>query len=266
MKNETFGGDCDLAADSPRGARAILIRLASFLGRRCQACGAATRGGDPRGPASGRLLCGPCRERLAPRRAGFCPACGLAYADVAAEPYLCGPCRSAPPPWRNFAWHGPYEGLLGELVRDFKFSRRLGLARLLGALALEAWDRAAPAGPAPDLAVPVPLHPRRLAERGYNQSLLLARGLARSRGLTLDPAALARTRDTEPQARLAGTARRENIRGAFAADPDRVAGRGALLVDDVMTTGGTLEEASLALLRAGARSVDVLVLARTPRE
>jgi len=244
----------------------FFTRLASFLGRRCQACGAATRGGDLAGPASGRLLCAECARLLAPRLAGFCPACGLTYADAAAEPYVCGPCRSAPRPWRNFAWHGPYAGLLGELLRGFKFNARLGLSRLLAALALEAWDRAAPAGPAPDLVAPVPLHPRRLQERGYNQSLLLARDLARARNLVLDPAALARVRDTTPQARLAGAARRENIRGAFAADPARVAGRGALLVDDVMTTGGTLEEATLALLQAGARSVDVLVLARTPRE
>jgi ComF family protein len=247
----------------------FLIRLASFLGRRCQACGEAFRGGEPGGPVSGRLLCAGCRERLAPRRAGFCPACGLTYADAAAEPYLCGPCRSAPRPWRNFAWHGPYEGLLGDLLRAFKFNSRLGLSRLLAALAREAWERAAqdgPTGPAPDLAVPVPLHPRRLAARGYNQTLLLARDLARSHGLALDPAALSRVRDTPPQVRLAGVERRENIRGAFVADRARVAGRGALLVDDVMTTGGTLEEASLALLRAGARSVDVLVLARTPRD
>ena len=246
----------------------FLVRLASFLGRRCQACGEAFRGGDPGGPASSRLLCPGCRELLAPRVAGFCPGCGLTFADPAAEPYLCGPCRSAPRPWRNFAWHGPYEGLLGELLRAFKFNQRLGLSRLLAALAREAWERSAAqgaAGPAPDLVVPVPLHPRRLAARGYNQSLLLAQDLARAHGLALDPAALARVRDTPPQARLAGEERRENIRGAFAADPARVAGRGVLLVDDVMTTGGTLEEACQALLRAGARSADVLVLARTPR-
>ncbi len=242
------------------------VRLASFLGRRCQACGEAFRGGEPGGEESARLLCPGCRDLLAPRRAGYCPACGLCYADAAAEPYLCGPCRSAPRPWRNFAWHGPYAGLLGELLRTFKFNARLGLSRVLAALAREAWERAARDGPAPDLLVPVPLHPRRLAERGYNQSLLLARGLAGLPGLGLDPAALARVRDTPPQARLAGAERRDNLRGAFAADRGRVAGRGVVLVDDVMTTGGTLEEASLALLRAGARSVDVLVLARTPRE
>ena len=244
-------------------------RLASFLGRRCQACGAAFRHGGPEDVEAGesaRLLCPDCRVLLAPRLAGFCPACGLPFADASADPYLCGPCRSAPRPWRNFAWHGPYQGLLGQLLREFKFTARLGLSRVLATLAREAWERAPQDGAAPDLVVPVPLHPRRLAERGFNQSLLLAGGLKPLPGLAFDPGALVRLRDTAPQARLDGAERRDNLRGAFAADPGRVEGRGVVLVDDVMTTGGTLEEATLALIRAGARSVDVLVVARTARE
>jgi len=211
------------------------------------------------------MLCAACAERLAPRLAGYCPACGLTFADAAAEPYLCGPCRSAPRPWRNFAWHGPYAGLLDELLRGFKFNARLGLSRLLAALALEAWDRViseGPAGPAPDLVAPVPLHPRRLQARGYNQSLLLARDLSRFRNLDLDPAALVRVRDTTPQARLSGAERRENIRGAFAADPARADGRGVLLVDDVMTTGATVGECAAVIRAAGAAAVHVLTVAR----
>ncbi len=127
-------------------------------------------------------------------------------------------------------------------------------------LCLEAGARA-PA-PAPDLVVPVPLHPRRLRERGFNPATLLARALARERRVRLDPVALRRVRDTPSQTRLDRRARRRNVRGAFVARarvPPRV-----WLVDDVVTTGSTLGEAARALRRAGARSVVGVCAARTP--
>ncbi len=114
-----------------------------------------------------------------------------------------------------------------------------------------------------DVIVPVPLHIRRLRWRGFNQALLLAKPLAKRFGVPLDPFILRRTRATPPQVSLGEADRRRNIAGAFAVRiPGLVRDRSALLVDDVYTTGATVNECARALRRAGARRVDVLVLAR----
>ena len=246
--------------------------LAGWLGRlgrrllaacdRCQACQGLL-------PADAALpLCPSCRDRLAPRLGGFCPRCGAMGQDAAAAPGLCLDCRLDGRPWDGFAFHGRYEGLLRELVLGFKFHGRLGQGRLLAGFLAAAWRRAAARGGpgcpdgTPDLLVPTPLHPRRLAWRGFNQSLELARLLGREIGAPLAPQALARLRDTVPQSSLPGRERRTNLTGAFAADPAQVAGRRVLLIDDVMTTGATVETAAQALRRAGAVRVDVAVAAR----
>ena len=229
---------------------------------RCQACQGLL-------PADAALpLCPACRNRLAPRLGGFCPRCGAMGQDAAATPGLCLDCRRDGRPWDGFAFHGRYEGLLRELVLGFKFHGRLGQGRLLAGFLAAAWRRAAARdGPGcpdqtPDLLVPTPLHPRRLAWRGFNQSLELARLLGREIGTPVASQALARLRDTVPQSSLPGRERRTNLTGAFAADPAQVAGRRVLLIDDVMTTGATVETAAQALRRAGAVRVDVAVAAR----
>ncbi len=115
----------------------------------------------------------------------------------------------------------------------------------------------------PDLIMPVPLHPRRLRERGFNQALLLANAFFPDRRGKIAPALLARRYWTLPQTGLSGPARRKNIKGAFRVKkPARIAGRQVLLVDDVLTTGATVEECARVLCRAGAREVQVITLAR----
>ena len=112
---------------------------------------------------------------------------------------------------------------------------------------------------------PIPLTPARLAERGFNQAWELARRVAQRRGLRARSDALQRVLDTPPQAALSSTERRRNLRNAFAPAPgDALKGAHVALVDDVMTTGATVREAAAALLRGGALSVQVWVLARTP--
>jgi len=144
-------------------------------------------------------------------------------------------------------------------VQRFKYGPDVTLAPTLG-------DFLADNGPVMDayaLLVPVPLHPSRLRWRGFNQALLLARPLARRGRVRLAPFALARTRPTAPQVGLNDKERQENIAGAFTVrDPVLVRGRSILLIDDVYTTGATVNECARVLRGAGARRVDVLVLAR----
>ncbi|MGB7949152.1 MAG: ComF family protein [Candidatus Binatia bacterium] len=115
-----------------------------------------------------------------------------------------------------------------------------------------------------DLIVPVPLHPKRLRWRGFNQSLLLARQVSRKYDVPVDPFLLDRRRETLTQTELTEEERRRNVRGAFETDPKKsLKGRRVLLVDDVYTSGATVNECSRVLMRAGAREVTVLTLART---
>jgi ComF family protein len=116
-----------------------------------------------------------------------------------------------------------------------------------------------------DLILPVPLHPGRLRQRGFNQSLLLARYFGRKHSIPLDFTALQRSRPTPPQTQLSGSQRQTNVRGAFQVRrPEGVSEKRILLIDDVFTTGATVRECAKVLLGAGAKQVDVLTLARVP--
>lgn len=234
----------------------------SFLGlvlgaRRCPACGRVVSGSGDRA-----RLCPDCALALAPRLGGYCPVCGALCENPQAPPAPCPACRRGGGAVDAVVFHGRYEGVLRALILDFKFGGGLPRARVLGGFLVAAWTRAGLAPASDRLLVPVPLHPRRLAWRGFNQSLELARVAGGRLGLPLVPEAMSRIRHTVPQSRLAGSRRRENIQGAFAADPAVVAGRSVVLVDDVMTTGATVETAARALRQAGAVRVDVLVVGR----
>lgn len=252
--------------------------MRSVLTRAFSAALSATLLGESRCPECGRVtlapgLCAHCRAEAKPLLADEpCPGCGEFPPVPQAHGILCGACRVKPRPWGRVVVCGRYGGDLRALLLAYKFSRRLDLGRRLAGLAVAAVARAV--AQCPELAgveglAPVPLHRRRLLWRGYNQSRELCRLIAA--GMEIAPGArrpavwsgaLARVRSTTPQMLLAREARRTNIAGAFSADARVVADRSVLLVDDIMTTGATLEECARALLAAGAVRVDVLALAR----
>ena len=166
--------------------------------------------------------------------------------------------------------YGLYTGNLRKAILELKFHRREYLGHRLGALLARSFETL----PEPDSAivVPVPLHPSRKRQRGFNQAEVLARGLVRKlrkedRGLQLVVGSLGRTRATVPQIGLSARARRENVRGVFSVNrPEQVRKRTVVLIDDVMTTGATLSACAGALKRAGASRVLALSLARaTPQ-
>jgi ComF family protein len=145
-------------------------------------------------------------------------------------------------------------------IRELKFHQQLGLAQLLGG---QLARQLLPETPRPDLIIPVPLHRARLRERGYNQALEIARPVARALGVALDFRSLVRVRATAPQTGMTVKARRKNLRGAFALRDDEVVrNRRVALVDDVMTTGSTVQAAAQCLRASGAMEVNIWVIAR----
>lgn len=159
---------------------------------------------------------------------------------------------------------GDYEDPLRLAIHQFKYEGKRRLAEPLGRVLVEAFRRQSREYSLPDAVLPVPLHPRRQAERGYNQSALLARVFCRLEGLKLVEDALRRSRDTPQQARMNAAQRRANVAGAFTCPAKHPAmyQRRVLLIDDVCTTGSTLGACAETLLAAGAREVWALVLAR----
>ena len=214
----------------------------------------------------GQPFCGGCRARIRLITAPLCPSCGIPYPIDDGPDHLCGRCLLNKPPVVAARSYGVYEAVLHDAVHAFKYGGNLTLGERLGRLMA---DHEYPSFRIEDydLVVPVPLHRRRLRQRGFNQSVLLAREISKRRGIPLDFLALRRVVDTESQAGLKKDERRSNMKRAFdVPDPERIRGRRVLLVDDVHTTGSTLGECANTLLRGGAESVGALSLARAIQE
>lgn len=198
-------------------------------------------------------LCRGCQASL-PWLGAACPGCALPLASGE----LCGRCLRRPPPQAQAFALFRYEYPIAGLIQGLKFQGRLSHARLLGELM--ARHLAELPGPRPDLLVPVPLHRRRLRERGYNQALEIARPIGRRLGLSVDARCCRRVVATAMQSSLGRKERRANVRRAFRARLDGP--RHIAVVDDVMTTGYTVAEVVRCLRSAGAERVDVWVCAR----
>jgi ComF family protein len=217
----------------------------------------------PRGESRDPSLCPRCLAGCLPLTSPCCPRCALPFATIGGGDHVCGECLLQPP---DFSWTvaaGLYEEALRHAIHRFKFDGSLALDRPLARLLDAAWRRTAPDW-IPDLIVPVPLHPLRLGQRTYNQALLIARELGRSRQLPVDARLLVRILPTVAQAGLTARERHRNLLGAFALTRP-LSGEKILLVDDVMTTGTTARICATALRTGGAGEVGLAVLARARR-
>jgi ComF family protein len=207
-------------------------------------------------------VCSDCENAIVPAVSPLCPICGECFAGAGPD-HRCARCLQRR---RHFGraracalYRAGQTSPLIDALHRFKYGRDVTLAGPLGAYL----TRHAPFPIDHDVVLPVPLHLERLRWRGFNQSLLLADAVARAARRPLRRMALEKQRATPPQVGLDEAARRHNVRGAFVArQPAAVRGRTVLLIDDVMTTGATVDECARTLRRAGARRVDVLVLAR----
>lgn len=223
--------------------------LDALLPAHCLLCGARGQGH--------LSLCRDCAAEL-PRNHVCCARCAL---PLAAPAPLCGRCLKRAPTW-DAAWVPfRYEWPLGQLETRFKFGGDLAAGRTLSL----AWIESAHPTELPRAIVPVPLHPSRLRQRGYNQALELAKPLAKALGIPLLCDALHRTRATAAQTDLSAIERRRNVRGAFAVPDGVVLPEHVVVLDDVFTTGATLGECARVLKRAGVARVDVWALARAPK-
>jgi ComF family protein len=208
-------------------------------------------------------FCPECQVGVLRLSSPACPCCALPYPTIDGTDHSCADCLRDPPPFLWTVAAGLYEETLRDAIWRYKYRRVLTLERPLVRLLADAL---APRldGPTPDLLVPVPLHPFRLRERGYNQALLLARALGRHFELDVAPRLLSRRRPTAQQQGLSAVDRHDNLRDAFALTRS-LDGERVLLVDDVMTTGATARSCAQTLLDGGAKSVSVAVLGRARR-
>ncbi len=217
----------------------------------CALCGAPGH--------QGLDLCTGCLREL-PHNHRCCRRCALPLPQAVPDA-VCGACQRQPPAFERCLAPLIYETPVRELIARFKYRGDLAAGRLLAEL-LGTWVEQQ-AAPYPTFLVPVPLHPRRLRERGFNQAMELARLLGRRLGIPVAAQACRRIRDTLPQSRLDQRTRHRNIRGAFDIHQLPTA-RHLALIDDVMTTGSTATELVRLLRHRGTERVDVWVCARRP--
>ena len=205
--------------------------------------------------ASGRsLLCEACAREL-PASAAACPRCAAPGASNAE----CGACIAAPPHFDASCAAFTYAYPVDALIQALKYDGQLALAGLFA----QALQRRIGGAGGVDLIVPLPLHPARLAERGFNQAAEIAKTLSRESGIRMDAHSARRVRNTAPQTDLPWRERTANIRQAFRCERD-LAGLNVAVIDDVMTTGATLNGFARTLKQSGAKRVQNWVVARTP--
>lgn len=201
-------------------------------------------------------LCDGCRDDLPYHTAACCPVCAMPSPNAE----ICGSCTRHPPHFDATTSVFSYAFPIDALLQGLKYGDRLTIA----GLAAKFLARHTGENPLPDLLVPMPMHPARLRQRGFNQAAEIARAVARENGVPLTLDAVARIRETEPQASLPLARRKRNMRKAFTCTGN-MSGKRVALLDDVMTSGASLDELAKTLKKAGASRVECWVVARTLR-
>ena len=204
------------------------------------------------GPSAGALLCARCDADLPHLAMEHCDTCALPLTSGK----RCGACLSHPPAYDHVCAPYTYAFPADALVQALKYRNMLAIAPFFGNAVAASIDER------PDVIIPMPLADARLRERGFNQAQEIARHVARISGITLLPRACRKVRNTAPQAALPWKERAKNVRKAFVCDED-FSGKHVAVIDDVMTTGATLNELARNLKQAGAARVSGLIVART---
>ena len=209
-----------------------------------------------------RTFCASCRGKIRFINASHCPICGMAFFDSPAPNHLCGNCLEKEPFFSLARAVASYETLILDAIHQFKYGRDISTGAALASFMAE-FDF-------PDfdftdysIIIPVPLHIGRLRERGFNQSLILAKAIGKKYGIPVNFSLLKRSKSTLTQTGLDKTQREKNMRGAFTvSDNAKAKGKNIILFDDVYTTGATINQCAKILIKAGAGKVAVLTLAR----
>ena len=204
-------------------------------------------------------ICPDCYRSL-PHNASCCQACALPLPDELRNVAICGRCLRQPPAFDYAHSLFRYESSVIGLVHQLKFGERISHARSIGEM---LWSTLCQSGESPDCLLPVPLHDSRLRQRGFNQSLEISRVIAKKSGIPVEYDAVVRHRSTSAQTGLDAKQRKKNIKGAFSVI-NKLDYEHVLIVDDVMTTGATVDELARLLKKNGVMRVGVMTIARAP--
>ncbi|MEN6621748.1 MAG: ComF family protein [Smithella sp.] len=211
-------------------------------------------------------FCSDCFEKINFITDNFCPICGMPYLVNPAGRHVCGSCLENKPYYCQARAVAAFETVIMDTVHKFKYGRNISTGHALGSFMA---DFAFPDFDFSEfsLLIPVPLHVNRLRERGFNQSLLLANQIGRKYKLPVDFSLLKRSKSTLTQTGLNKAEREKNVKGAFTVvDGEKIKGKKIILIDDVFTTGATINECAKVLFKAGAQKTAVLTLSRVTRK
>lgn len=209
-----------------------------------------------------KIVCRSCLTGIKSHRTSYCLSCGKFF-SISGEPHYCRRCVEQRPAFSGHRSCGLYAGKLKDIIILYKYQGFSVLGSSLAEFIIKSLGKEESLWWETDTILPVPLHPEKEKERGFNQSQILARELARRKQIKLIEGQLVKVRRTLPQTSLQAKEREKNLKGAFAVrDGEKIEGKIVLLVDDVFTTGSTLQECSLELKKAGALEVRALTVAQ----